>query len=325
MNVFHENTPLKDNDVCVVLDSSNNGFDYPIHNHPEVEINLVLGMSGKRVVGDSTESYYENDLVIIGPYVYHKWYGDENLLTKNEPYRVITIQFDPKLFSTSLLLKDSFFSIRNLLKESSRGIHFTGKTFEKASKIMIEMTENKGFDNTISFLKLLHLLSKGLDRRFLSFLDFEISGSRMNNHRIQIAYACIMQHYTDSAFKMKDVASKLQMSETAFSHFFQKQSFRCFSDFLIDLRLAKACKLILESDMTISEIGYKSGFNNLSNFNRLFKKYRGFSPKEFRKKHFQNLDFTWDKQVTPWQFVPTNENENDILKPVEYSTKIIHL
>jgi AraC-like DNA-binding protein len=224
-------------------------------------------------------------------------------------------------------LKDSFFSIRNLLKESSRGIHFTGKTFEKASKIMIEMTENKGFDNTISFLKLLHLLSKGLDRRFLSFLDFEISSSRMNNHRIQIAYACIMQHYTDAAFKMKEVASKLQMSETAFSHFFQKQSFRCFSDFLIDLRLAKACKLILESDMTISEIGYKSGFNNLSNFNRLFKKYRGFSPKEFRKKHFQNLDFTWDKQVTPWQFVPTNENENenDILKPVEYSTKILHL
>ena len=133
MNVFHENTPLKENDVCVVLDSSNNGFDYPIHNHPEVEINLVLGMSGKRVVGDSTESYYENDLVIIGPYVYHKWYGDENLLTRNESYRVITIQFDPKLFSTSLLLKDSFFSIRNLLKESSRGIHFTGKTFEKAS------------------------------------------------------------------------------------------------------------------------------------------------------------------------------------------------
>lgn len=232
MNVFHENTPLKDNDVCVVLDSSNNGFDYPIHNHPEVEINLVLGMSGKRVVGDSTESYFENDLVIIGPYVYHKWFGDDNLLNKNEPYRVITIQFDAKLFSNSLLLKDSFFSIRNLLKESSRGIHFTGKTFEKASSIMIEMTENKGFDNTISFLKLLHLLSKGQDRRFLSFLDFEISSSRMNNHRIQIAYACIMQHYTDAAFKMKEVASKLQMSETAFSHFFQKQSFRCLVIFL---------------------------------------------------------------------------------------------
>lgn len=98
-----------------------------------------------------------------------------------------------------------------------------------------------------------------------------------------------------------------------------------FSDFLIDLRLAKACKLILESDMTISEIGYKSGFNNLSNFNRLFKKYRGFSPKEFRKKHFQNLDFTWDKQVTPWQFVPSNSTGDDIIKPVEYSTKILHL
>jgi AraC-like DNA-binding protein len=325
MDVFIENTPLKDNDVCVVLDSSNNGFDYPIHNHPEVEINLIMGMSGKRVVGDSNESYFENDLVIIGPYVYHKWFGDDNLLNENKPYRVITIQFDPKLFSNSLLLKDSFFSIRNLLKESARGIHYSGITFEKASKIMIEMTENKGFDNTISFLKLLHVLSNGTDKKFLSFLNFEISGSRINNHRIQIAYAYIMQHYPNPEFKMKDIAKQLQMSETAFSHFFQKQSFRCFSDFLIDLRLAQACKLILESDLTIGEIGYKSGFNNLSNFNRLFKKYRGLTPKEFRKKHFQNLDFSWDKQVTPWQFVPANATGNDIIKPVEYSTKILHL
>lgn len=98
MNVFLENTPLKDNDICVVLDSSNNGFDYPIHNHPEVEINLVMGMSGKRVVGDSTENYDENDLVIIGPYVYHKWYGDDCLLKDKKTYRVITIQFDVKLF-----------------------------------------------------------------------------------------------------------------------------------------------------------------------------------------------------------------------------------
>ncbi len=325
MNVFLENTPLKDNDICVVLDSSNNGFDYPIHNHPEVEINLVMGMSGKRVVGDSTENYDENDLVIIGPYVYHKWYGDDCLLKDKKTYRVITIQFDVKLFSNSLLMKDSFFSIRNLLNESSRGIHFSGKTFDKASKIMIEMTENKGFDNTISFLKLLDLLSKASEKRFLSFLDFETSSPRVNNHRIQIAYAYIMQRYPDPEFKMRDVATQLQMSETAFSHFFQKQSFRSFSDFLIDLRLGKACKFILESDMTISEISYKSGFNNLANFNRLFKKYRNITPKEFRKKHFQNVDFTWDKQVTPWQFVPADAFKNDIIKPINYSTRILHM
>ncbi|MBK9736630.1 MAG: helix-turn-helix domain-containing protein [Saprospiraceae bacterium] len=325
MNVFRENTPLKENDICVVLDSTNNGFDYPIHNHQEIEINLIMGMSGKRVVGDSTENYEENDLVILGPYLYHKWYGDNDLIKNGKPYRVITIQFDGKQFSNSMMLKDSFYAIRNLLKESVRGIQFYGKTFEIARNIMVEMTENKGFENTISFLKLLDVLSKNSEKRFLSFLEFDTVSPKANENRIQIAYAYIMQHYADPEFKMKSVADQVQMSENVFSHFFQKQSFRSFSDFLIDMRLGKACKLILESDKTISEIGYASGFNNLANFNRLFKKYRGFTPNGFRKKYLQNGEFTWDKQVTPWQFVPSDEQNNKIIKPMIYSTRILHL
>ncbi len=325
MNVFRENTPLKDNDICVVLDSSNNGFDYPIHNHPEIEINLVMNMSGKRVVGDSTENYVDNDLVLLGPYLNHKWYGDDTLLKDKQPYRVITIQFDANQFSTSLMMKDSFFAIRNLLKESVRGIQYSGKTFETAKNIMIEMTENKGFDNTISFLKLLDVLSKGTERRFLSFLEFETSSPKTTNNRIQIAYAFIMQHFADPNFKINDVAKQVQMTENAFSRFFQKQSFRSFSDFLIDLRLGKACKLILESDKTISEICYMSGFNNIANFNRLFKKYRRFTPNEFRKKYMLDADFAWDKQVTPWQFVPSDVQNKEIVKPMIYSTRILHL
>ena len=325
MNIFHENTPLKDNDICVVIDSSNNGFDYPIHNHPEVEINLILGMSGRRIVGDSVEEYKDNDLVIIGPHVYHKWYGDEDLLKKNEPYRVITIQFDLKQFSNSFMLKDSFYTIRQLLKESLRGIQFTGKTFDDASKIMIEMTQKKGFENTISFLKLLNILSKASAQKFLSFLKYDTKETMSISHRIQIVNAYVLQHFTDHGFKMSDVAKQVRMSTNAFSHFFQKQSFRSFSDFLIDLRLGKACKLILESDKTISEIGYLSGFNNQANFNRLFKKYRGFTPNEFRKKNLQDDDFAWDKQVTPWQFVPSDILNKEVIKPLSYSTKILHL
>jgi len=325
MQMFRENTPLKDNDICVVLDSRNNGFDYPIHNHPEVEINLVMGMSGKRIVGDSTEDYYENDLVILGPYLYHKWYGDEELLRQNKPYRVITIQFDAKIFSTSLMMKDSFFSIRKLLKESVRGIQFTGKTLETVTNLMIEMTENKGFDNTISFLKLLDVLSKAAEPRYLSFLEYETNGTISNNNRIQLAYSYIMLHYSNPDFKLSEVAAHVQMSDNTFSHFFQKQSFRSFSDFVIDLRLGKACKLILESDKTISEICYLSGFNNLANFNRLFKKYRRFTPKEFRQKYMQDSDFAWDNQVTPWQFVPSDAQNNEIVKPQIYSTRILHL
>ncbi|MBC7884506.1 MAG: helix-turn-helix transcriptional regulator [Saprospiraceae bacterium] len=325
MNVFRENTPLKENDICVVLDSSNNGFDYPVHNHPEIEINLVLGMSGRRVVGDSSEEYHHNDLVILGPYLYHKWYGDEKLLQEKKPYRVITIQFDFKQFTGGFLMKDSFYTVQNLLKESVRGIQFLDKTLEAASTIMKEMTENHGFDNTISFLKLLDLLSHSTDRRYLSSLEISAQSTINNDTRIQIANAYILQNYSNPNIKMSDVAEQVKMTVNTFSHFFQKQSFRSFSNFLIDLRLAKACKLILESDKTISEICYKSGFNNLANFNRLFKKYRGLTPVEFRNKRLQAIDFAWDKQVTPWQFVPSDVQNNEIIRPKTYSTRILHL
>jgi AraC-like DNA-binding protein len=224
-----------------------------------------------------------------------------------------------------MMLKDSFYSIRNLLKESVRGIQYIGSTFETARKIMIEMTENKGFDNTISFLKLLDVLSRGTEKRFLSFFEFDTNKPNTNNHRIQIAYAYIMQHYSDPNIKMGDVSNQVQMTSNTFGRFFQRQSFRSFSDFLTDLRLGKACKLIIESDKTISEIGYLSGFNNLANFNRLFKKYRGLTPNEFRKKHIDGGDFAWEKQVTPWQFIPSDVENNEIFKPKIYSTRILHL
>ncbi|MBK9016413.1 MAG: hypothetical protein IPM82_21365 [Saprospiraceae bacterium] len=106
--------------MFVVLNSFNNGFNYPIHNHPEFELNLVSGISGERIVGDSTEHYFDNDLVLLGSNLYHKWDGDEALLHSGQPYRVITIQFGMDLFSSKLLQKDRFYKIRKLLQDASR-------------------------------------------------------------------------------------------------------------------------------------------------------------------------------------------------------------
>jgi AraC-like DNA-binding protein len=324
LKVFHENTPLSENDVCVILDSNNNGFDYPIHSHPEVEINLVMGMSGKRVVGDTTENYTDLDLVILGPYLCHKWFGDKDLLIKNKPYRVITLQFDVNQLSNKFFSKDSFYSIRKLLKESERGIQFTGKTARKAMVIMKEMTKNDGIDNAISFLRLLDLMSKSPEFRHLTSLNFKINKTSSIDYRIQIAFRYILQNYTNPDFKLNDVANKVKMSGSAFSHFFHKKSFLSFSDFLIDLRLRKACKLLIESDKAINEISYLSGFNNLANFNRLFKKYRDIPPSKFRNKYVHNSSFEFDKQLSPWQFMPSNVFRDKIIKPSKYATRIVH-
>ncbi|HOY14085.1 MAG TPA: AraC family transcriptional regulator [Saprospiraceae bacterium] len=326
MKVFKENTPLKENDVFVILDSCNNGFDYPIHNHPEIEINLILGTSGHRVVGDSSEAFIGSDLVILGPYLHHKWYGDEEDINPNVNYRVITIQFDPSQFNMKFLTKDSFGGVVSMFNESLKGIQFYGETFNKAAQLMLEMTETTGFENVILFLRLLDILSKSNESRFLSSVAFMNNQSLPTDHRIQIAFNHIFAHYTDPNFKMSQVSLELKLSESAFSHFFFKYAHRSYSDFLIDLRLGHACKLLISTDKTIGEISFSSGFNNLANFNRLFKKYRNATPISFRKKYFMEAEhFKWDEQRTPWQFVPDKNNNGEVVKPNVYSTKILHV
>ncbi len=324
MHIYREITPLRPQDLFVVLDSVSNGFDYPIHNHPEYELNLVTGISGTRIVGDSTERYADGDLVLLGPYLYHKWDGDQQLLDNGRPYRVITIQFATDLFVGQMFQKDCFLKIRKLLKDSSRGIKFHGRTFDEAMRIMFGLTEDKGFANVIGFFRLLDLLSNSTEASFLASLGFSPQAQRSESNRVQVAYAYILKHFTDPGLRISDVAAQVHMSESAFSHFFQKYAFRSFTQFLIDLRIGHACKLLLDTDGTAAQISGQSGFNNLANFNRLFKKYRSCTPLQYRRRYQEKNEFDWANQVTPWQFLPPRANLNGRIQPAEHSTRLIH-
>lgn len=325
MNIYREITPLKGSDVFVVLDSVSNGFDYPIHNHPEYEINLVAGMSGTRIVGDSTERYADYDLVLLGPYIYHKWDGDAHLQESGQPYRVITIQFAIDLLHGQFFQKERFFKIQQLLHDSGRGIRFHGKTFEAAMRIMVNLTEDRGFVNIIEFLQLLDLLSQSSESSFLASAGFSPNSQRPESNRIQVAYSYILKHFAEPELRIGDVATQVNMGNSAFSHFFKKYAFQNFSRFLIDVRIGHACKLLLDTDEPINMISFKSGFNNLVNFNRLFKKYRSCTPVEYRRRYFQKNEFDWTKQVTPWQFLPGKAQAKEVIKPASYSTKLLHL
>jgi len=324
MNIFRELTPLKQQDVFVVLDSVKNGFDYPIHNHAEYELNLVMGMSGSRIAGDSTERYNDYDLVLLGPYLYHKWDGDQHLQDSGQSYRVVTIQFAMDLFSGQMFQKERFFKIRQLLQESSRGIKFHGKTFETAMHLMVGLTEDKGFANIIEFFQLLDLLSNSSEKTLLASGAFSPQAIRSESNRIQVAYAYILKYLTNPDLKIGDVAAQVHMSESAFSHFFKKYAFRSFTQFLVDLRIGNACKLLLDTDDTIAQISVKSVFNNLANFNLLFRKYRSCTPVEYRKRYLEKNDFDWVKQVTPWQFMPSRTDTRKLIPPASYATRLLH-
>ena len=323
MKVYHEITPLEKNDLFIILDSVNKGFEYPIHNHAEFELNLVLGSNGTRIVGDSTDRYNGTDLVMLGPYLYHKW--DSNQLSSQEqPCRVITLQFGMDLFDTTILSKEPFQRIKNFLQQSNRGIQFYGETLIKAKKRLIRLTKCKGFDGVIEFLKLMDFLSKSFEKRFLASEGFKMNPIKSDSKRVQLAYQFILSHFKDPNLKIRDVAFLVNMSESSFSHYFKKNTNRSYTRFLIDIRIGYACKLLINTDQSVGEIGFDSGFNNITNFNRLFKKYRGCTPLEYRAHYRQKADFNWSDQITPFQFMPSGAKISKAIQPKSYSTKLIH-
>ena len=324
MKVFHEITPVTSSDVFVILDSIDKGFDYPIHNHAEYELNLILGSSGQRIVGDSTQTYQNQDMVLIGPYLFHKWDDEDKNHKDSVPCRVITIQFDMHLFDGPLLNKKPFASIKNMLQNASRGIRFTGHTFKQAKEIAINLTQLTGMESVIQFLLLLEILSNSRSYQYLASVGFDHTIFQATSKRLHAAYQYILRNFKNTGLRMSEISTHVNLSDSAFSHFFKKYTNRSFSDFLIDMRLGYSCKLLLETDDLIADICFNSGFNNLANFNRLFKKKHLCSPKVFRKNYQVKNSFDWTKQISPGQFLPSDLSKNMGSQPAFYSTKLMH-
>ncbi|MDQ3015665.1 MAG: AraC family transcriptional regulator [Bacteroidota bacterium] len=323
MKVYQEITPVTGSDLFVILDSVNKGFEYPIHNHAEFELTFVRGSAGTRIVGDSTQTYHEEDLVLIGPYLFHKWDDEIQQGTPSNPCRVMTIQFDMHLFDKAFLTKKPFAQIQALLINSGRGIRFKGQTRKQARTRIQQLTKLGGIESATEFLLLLDLLSKSHEYEFLASEGFNVNAVQINSKRLHAAYQYIRKHFHESGLKMSDVAGELNLGDSAFSHFFKKATNRSFSDYLIAMRIEHACKLLIESDEQISRIAFLSGFNNMANFNRSFKQAHDCSPMQFRKVYQEKSKFDWNKQITPGQFIPPGAHNISVDKPSSYRTRIV--
>ncbi len=306
MIVYKEITPLTQNDVFIIINSKKVGFDYPIHYHSDYELTLILNSSGNRIVGDSVEKYSLNDLVLIGPEIYHRWDDDDVPPEKRNNAHVITIQFSKDLFDQTLFLKESFSSIKNLLKDSHRGLKFVGETFSIVAEKMKNLTVVEKFESAMEFLKILNTLSISKDKKYLASDGLISIREDVKGDRVNKMYTYILTHFNDSNLRITELAHESNMSTSAFGHFFKKSTNKSFTQFVVDMRLGYASKLLLNSNNSISEIAYKSGFNNIANFNRLFKKNKFITPKQYRQNLKQSNNFNWKKQFTPNQFVPLN-------------------
>lgn len=277
LGVFQESTPLSEKDCFVVFDRLKSNFDFPVHVHPEYEINFVSGAPGaQRVIGDSIEIIEEKDLVFIGnPELKHAWLDGE---CTSANIHEITVQFHPQLIE-QYLNKNQFQSLNRLFKSGERGVCFGREVIEKIEPLLqVISMEKDGFYSVIRLFILLHELSKTDDFRVLS------SGKSPKLTRSTVLLNKLHEYVTTNLCKeirMVDVSTELNMSRSTFARFLQAQTGMSFSEYLLNSRV-KTAIVKLKNGASITEVADQCGFNSISYFYRVFKKSVGIAPAEFR-------------------------------------------
>lgn len=284
-SILKELIPISEKDAFYLVRRVKKALDYPIHGHEEFELNLLCNVAGaRRVVGDSGEITGYYDMVLItGRDLEHTWEQHECHSTEITEF---TLQFTPTLLSEELLRKDALSSIGDLFEQARNGLAFPQPFIETMIPRFEALTKATGLDAFVQFLQLLDTLAAHVDEaHVLSSSVFAKVELLSESRRVRKVQHYVMEHYKET-IRLQQMADLVGMAPTAFSRFFRMRMGRTFSDFLIDTRIGAATRYLVDTSMSVSEICYQSGFNNISNFNRIFLRKKGCSPTTFRD-HYQ--------------------------------------
>ena len=283
-NIFREVTPLSAEDCFVIRSRVKSEFNYPVHVHPEFELNYIENAPGaQRLIGDSLEEIGDYELCLIGnENLEHAWMNGS---CDSKDIFEITIQFHKDLFFESMLSKRQFHSVAIMFENAKKGIVYSRETILKVRDLLHKLCKNEeGFHSVIDLLNILQTLSEDKNSRILATSTFANRDDSSDSRRIQKVIDYLHENY-QKEIHLADVAGHINMSEVSFSRFMKKRTGKNYIEYLNDLRLGIASRHLIDTTKTVAEISYECGFNNLSNFNRIFKKRKGVTPKEFRESY----------------------------------------
>ncbi|MFY8019912.1 MAG: AraC family transcriptional regulator [Bacteroidia bacterium] len=250
-------------------------FAFKWHYHPEYELTYIIKGSGYRIVGNSHEFFSEGDLVLLGSNLPHTW---TSKAVAGESAEAIVIQFSKEFISSFLELQE-FQAIRKMLESASRGIVF--KANELLVQQLIQVTETKGIDRLLKLIAILEACSKK-QKRFITQHSFHSIVSKKSEKRMNQVCVFIQNHFADK-ISLQTVAELIHMSESNFCKFFKKSTGKTYSDYLNEIRINEAARLLLQTEKNINQISYECGFETLSYFNRVFLSKKGVRPREWRR------------------------------------------
>ncbi|SHJ64964.1 AraC family transcriptional regulator [Aquimarina spongiae] len=278
-DIHREITPLTASDCFLVFDRIKDDFDFPVHFHPEFELNFIHNGKGvQRIIGDHMQDIEDYELVLIGPNLFHGWTLHN---CKQKEIHEITLQFHDNLLQDSLLNRSLMKPIKKLIEDSFYGILFSRETAIAAYSKIRNLSKLEGLEYFLSFISLLHFLAISEGQKKLSSYS-PTTENFHNSEKIKVINEYVKENFREK-LKVKDVAALVNMTEVSFSRFIKKRTGKTFIDYLNDVRIGFASQWLLENDESIAEIAYKAGFNNVSNFNRIFKSRKNCTPTEYIK------------------------------------------
>jgi AraC-like DNA-binding protein len=261
---------------------------YPINNrwhyHSEVELIHLKKGEGTQFVGDNISRFKSGDVIIVGSNLPHYWRFDDIYYEEDSKVKadVRVAHFQEKFWGEQFLDLPENLSIRNALEKSKRGIRISGKTRQLVADILESLMKAEGYHRVVLLMEALSAIGSCSNLTYLSSIGFKQDLVEAENDRINTIYDYSIRNFRNK-IQLEEIAAMANISPNSFCRYFKSRTRKTFSQFLIELRVGHACKLLIENNLSIKQICYESGFNNFTSFHKYFKMITGKSPLTYQK------------------------------------------
>ena len=262
-------------------------FKNPLHYHKEFELAYFIEGYGTRYVGSNINSYKKGDLVLLGQGLPHVWISDDDFYKEDTDLltKAIVVKFDVNFAGRDFFFLQEAGGIKNILAEAGGGLSIKeGPTNRVIRGMMQDMIQQSPLEQIISLIQILNVFSKLQDVQVLSSYDFHKSKNEKEKDRMNKIVQYTMLQFKQN-ITLEDISQVASLSKSGFCRYFKQTTKKNYMEFLYEVRVQYACKLMLEKDLGIKQISYEAGFNNPSTFSQIFKRLKGVTPNKYRKEN----------------------------------------
>jgi AraC-like DNA-binding protein len=254
------------------------------HYHQEFELSFITEGEGKRIVGDSMEEFHPGDLIFIGPRIPHVWFSDIQNPNQHSGRTLesVYLLFNQDILPSGLTTLPELRHVNRAMELAERGIRIMGDTLNEVSRIMLQLPYLSSLKRLMYFYEIMDMIGRSDSFSFLASERYVSSKFETSNRRVKLIHEFLMKNYREE-INLDEIAGIVHMAPASVCRFFKSSTGQTIFEYLNKIKTDYACNLLLNTDLNIVDISYDCGFNNLSHFNKQFRRFIGQTPSEFRK------------------------------------------